>query len=919
MRNRRFGMKKLILSGALALALNACGGDSAVQHLSKAKDYLKKDQQNAAIIELKNAIKKDANLAQARLILGEIYLNRGNYPAAAKELERAKDLGANKQSLALLLARTYLNQGRSEQIAELINNNRPFDIEVETELLAIHALSLFRNGRIDEAQLSLNQAQELGYEGTYSRMVQASLSAANNELNTANQTLEQLSKEAPNNTDLWLLKGHLASMSNDNETAVEAYRKAVELAPEASQYTLYLAQALVKNKQFSEAEPYLDRILQIAPNHMLSNQLKAFIRFQSEDYEQAFTIATKALQNGSQNTATQLVAGVSAYQLQKYQQALIQLERVISKDPQNALAQRLLVTTQFRIGQLDSAFSQLNQDSVSNNQDSDFLSTVSLQLNRLGRTEEALQIAEKAASVGGLSEKAKLGLLKLKQNDVSGIVLLEQVLAESPNHAQAFLGLQTYYYQQGQKQQVLQALNQWLTKHPNEQSVLLFKGAILEQQERYDEALASYQAILKDKPEDIIAQLFSSSIYAQKGQVEKAYQTALKVKQQQPENLRAYEFLISFASQLERNQEVKSLIDQQLKASPDSVLLLEQKGRYNLFVQDLTKAIDSFEQITPLQRDDRVWQLLGDSYLQAGQTEQAASTYKTWLDNSPLSLAAYIKNINQHELNGELSEAITLSEQAVTLFKNNQKLIFVHSVLLLKAGQAEASQEALNQLTYQQQQTPAALQQQGYIYLVQQNWDSAINTLDKLYQSYPSTQTATLLIRAYKGAGNNDKAIAFIEGAIEKYQDEAAPLKLQLAELQMQANPQQALAEYQQILQQQPNNIIALNNLAWIYHNMGNFSEALTYAKQANQLKPDIAQIKDTYGYMLLKSGNTTEAITVLEQSYLLQNDDEIALHLVEALIANQQKDKAQQVLDKLQELKPELTNKKAELEALLN
>ncbi len=919
MRNRRFGMKKMFLSTALALALNGCGGDSAQEHLAKASNYLKDDQQNAAIIELKNAIKKDANLAQARLVLGKIYLERGNYLAAAKELERAKELGANKQQLAPLLARTYLNQSQPEQIAELIDNNRPFDLEVETELLAIHALSLFRNGQIDAAQMSLNQAQELGYEGTYSRMVKASLSAANSEFNTANQTLKQLSQEVPNNTDVWLLKGHLDSMSNDNAGAIEAYQKAVELAPEASQYTLYLAQALIKNKQFSEAEPYLDRILQIAPNHMLSNQLKAYIRFQSEDYEQAFNIATKALQNGSHNTATQLVAGVSAYKLQKYQQALTQLERIISKDPQNALAQRLYVTTQFRIGHLDDAFNQLNQQSVSDHQDSDFLSTVSLQLNRLGRTEEALQIAEKAANSGGLSEKAKLGLLKLKQNDPSGVTLLQQVLEESPNHAQAFLGLQTYYYQQGQQQQVLQALDEWLAKHPSEQSVLLFKGAILEQLERYDEALASYQAILKNNPEDVIAQLFSASIYAQKGQLDKAYQLALQVKQQQPDNLRAFEFLLNFATQLDRHQEVKTLIDEQLKASPDSILLIEQQARYFLSNKDLTNAIERLEQISPLQRDDRVWQLLGDSYLEDGQTEQAAVTYRSWLENSPLSLAAYIKNIHQYELNGELTEAINLSEQAVKLFKNNQKLIFVHSVLLLKAGQAQASQEALNLLSARQQQTPAALQQQGYIYLVQQNWDSAINTLEKLYQNYPSTQTASLLIRAYKGAGDNAKAIAFIEAAIEKYQDAANPLKLQLAELQMQANPQQALAEYQQILQQEPNNIIALNNLAWIYHDMGNYDEALSYAKQAHQLNPNIAQVKDSYGYMLLKSGNSAEAATVLEQSYLLKNDNEIALHLVEALIANQQTQKAQQVLNNLQELNPEQLNKKAELEALLN
>ncbi|MDO6687750.1 MULTISPECIES: XrtA/PEP-CTERM system TPR-repeat protein PrsT [unclassified Agarivorans] len=918
MSNHRFGMKKILAATALTMALTACGGDSAEQHLSKASGYLAENNQNAAIIELKNAIKKDAALAQARLTLGEIYLERGNYLAAEKELNRALELNAEKEQVIPLLARTYLNQGQPDEIGSLLSDNRPFKLETETELLAIHALALFRNGQIDQARTTLSQAQELGIEGTYSKMVKASISAADQQLASANETINQLSEEAPNNTDVWLLKGHLASLADDNATAVLAYQKAVELAPEAVQFTLYLAQAMVKNKQFDEAEPYLNNILKVAPNHMLSNQLKAYIRFQAEDFDAAFELSTKALQNGSHNTATQIVAGISAYKLQKYEQALTQLERVINKDPNNALAQRLYVTTQFRIGQLDSAFNQLNQPSIAAAQDSDFLSTVSLQLNRLGRTEEAIQIAEKAAQSGGLAEKAKLGLLKLKQNDLDGIEILNEVLAEQPNHAQAFLGLQTYSYQQGNTEEVLKALNQWIAEHPADQSVKLFKGAILEQQERYDEALSAYQAILKDQPNDVAAKLFSSSVYVQKGEIDKAYQLVYEVKIEQPENLRAFEFLMSHASQIDKIEEVKSLIDEQLATAPESTLLTEQLGRYYLFKKDFPQAITTFEKIDPMLRDDRVWQLIGDLYLQAEQQDKAVATFKEWLENSPLSLVAYVKNINILEAAGKLKEAVSLSTQAMKLFKTNQKIIFVNSVLQLKAGDAVASQDALDQLEPFQLETPAALQQQGYIYLVQKNWPAAIETFDALYKKYPSTQTANLLIKSYKNAGNIDQAISFIKSAMEQHKEAAQPLQLQLAELQMQAEPNEALAQYHVIIEKEPENVIALNNLAWVYHEMGKPVEALLYAEKAHILKPDIPQVTDTYGYMLLKAGKVQQATVALEQSYQQQASNEIALHYVEALIADQQTKKAKGVLDNLRNLEPELTDKKAELEAQL-
>ncbi|WP_432464326.1 XrtA/PEP-CTERM system TPR-repeat protein PrsT [Agarivorans sp. QJM3NY_33] len=918
MSNHQFGMKKLLVLGALSLSLVACGGDSAQEHLTKATNYLAQGDNSAAIIELKNAIKKDGELGQARLSLGRIYLNRGSYPAAQKELLKALALNADKAQVLPLLARSYLNQNQADKISTLIPDNRPLEADVETELLAIYALSLFREGQIDKARLTLNQAQELGVENTYSRMASASISAADKQYDQANSTIDQLAQEAPNNTDVWLLKGHLATLSNDIETAVAAYRHAVELAPDAIQFTLYLAQALVKNKQYSEAEPYLNRILKMAPNHILSNQLKAYIQFQKEDFDSAFTLATKALQNGSNNTSTQLIAGISAYKLNKYEQALTQLEKVITKDPGNALAQRLYVTTQFRIGQLDSALEQLNQSSLTDAQDSNFLSTVSIQLNQLGRTEEALQIAEKAAASGNLSAKAKLGLLQLKQNDPKGLETLNQVLAENPAQTQAFLGIQAFHYKQKKTDEVFAALEQWLGEHPKDQAVKLYKGALLEQLGRYQEALDAYQSVLKDNPKDVPATLFSSSAYVQIGKAEKAYQIIYQLKTENPENLRVFQFLMGHASQLDRMAEVKALLDQQLLEQPNSNLLQEQLGRYFVFKKDFKQAITSLEQVEPLLRSDQIWQLIGDLYLQDKQNDNAISTYRRWLDNSPLSLAAYIKNINVLEANNKLNEAVALSNRAVKVFKNNQKMIFLNSVLLLKTGNAAASQEALNSLAPNQLKTLAAIQQQGYIYLTQENLPLAIKTFEDLYSKHPSMQTANRLIQTYKDANQPERAVAFVEKTLSEHGEAAQPLQLQLAELQMSLNPQQALQSYQKIISKEPENIIALNNLAWVYHAQQDNQQALKYAKQVYQLKPELAQIKDTYGYMLLKAGQAEKATEILAESYQQQANNEIGVHYVEALIASNKHSQARTLLNSLIDLDPALLNKKAELEAQL-
>ncbi|UPW19187.1 PEP-CTERM system TPR-repeat protein PrsT [Agarivorans sp. TSD2052] len=912
-------MKRILATTALTIALTACGGDTAEQHLSNASSYLSENNQNAAIIELKNAIKKDANLAQARLTLGKIYLERGNYLAAEKELERALELNADKDQLIPLLARTYLNQGQPENIEELLLENRRLSIEVETEVLAIHALALFRNGQVDKAKTTLSQAQDLGIEGTYSTMVKASISAAEQQLASANETINQLSQEAPDNTDVWLLKGHLASLANDNATAVASYQQAVELAPEAVQFTLYLAQALVKNKQFDEAEPYLDKLLKVAPNHMLTNQLKAYIFYEKQNYLDAYTHATRALQNGSNNPSTQMVAGVSAYRLNNNEQALPLLSRVVSNDPSNQLAQRLLVSTQFRLGQLDGAIDQLNQQDSSSLENAAFLSNASLQLNQLGRNDEALNLAEKAAKSGGLPEKTRLGLLLVKRNDPNAINVLQEVLDEYPAHSQAFLGQQAYYYQNDGIEQVIPMLREWLANIPQDQAVRLYLGTMLEQQEKYDEALQTYQDILKVNPQDLTARLFSSSVLAHQGKTEEAYKQAYQLKSENPENQSVFKYLATYANQINKLEQVQVLVDEQLLLLPASTTLLEQKALLLTAQKEYQSALSTLTAIPELQRNDRHWRQIGDLYLQTGQPEKAHSTYQAWLDGSPLSLVAYLKNINVLESKGQLSEAVSLSNRAAQVFKTNPKVHFLNSVLLLKAGDTYGSQNALNKLPPNQLETPAAIQQQGFIYSAQQEWGKATSTFEKLYAQLPSVKSASRLIQSYKREGKLAKAQDFVTQVIEEHGELAAPLKLQLAELQMDKQPQQALQLYKNILQNEPNNIIALNNIAWVLHQQDQHNQALEYALKAHQLKPELAQVKDTYGYMLLKSGKASEAQQILEQSYQLQASNEIGLHYVEALIANKQTTQAKELLDKLVDIEPALVHKKTELEAQLN
>ena len=73
--------------------------------------------------------------------------------------------------------------------------------------------------------------------------------------------------------------------------------------------------------------------------------------------------------------------------------------------------------------------------------------------------------------------------------------------------------------------------------------------------------------------------------------------------------------------------------------------------------------------------------------------------------------------------------------------------------------------------------------------------------------------------------------------------------------------------------------------MAWALGETGNVTEAITYAEKAHKLKPNLAQIMDTYGYLLLLSGNVEQARDMLALAHnKLQEEPTIAYHYAMAL-----------------------------------
>lgn len=96
-----------------------------------------------------------------------------------------------------------------------------------------------------------------------------------------------------------------------------------------------------------------------------------------------------------------------------------------------------------------------------------------------------------------------------------------------------------------------------------------------------------------------------------------------------------------------------------------------------------------------------------------------------------------------------------------------------------------------------------------------------------------------------------------------------------------QKNYAQALACFRKVVDADPSNIVALNNLAYLLATQsGRLDEALQYAQQVKELAPDNQGVDDTIGWIMYRKGLYRPAVQYLESAARGGTDPVIRYHL---------------------------------------
>ncbi|MDD2720472.1 MAG: PEP-CTERM system TPR-repeat protein PrsT [Gallionella sp.] len=893
----------LLVASLLMGGVTACNKfQSAESLIDEARQYQTKGDQPAAIIQLKNALQKSPDNADARFLLGTIYNKVGDSASAEKELRWALKLGYAADKVLPELSVAFLAQ---EHWQEVIDETQKLDAKLLTpELLTLRGNAFLGLNKGAEAQAAFEQALKVspGFPGALLGLSRYALFTKNVEQATilADQAIQQ----NPQNTDVWLFKGDLKRSQGKNDEAIAAYQQILKFQPGNVGALVNLAIMQISDGKFIEAKANIDAARKAGPKNLIVFYAQALLDSRQDRPAAALESIQKILSAAPDHMPTVLLAGTVQIALGSYPQAEQHLRKYLTKYPGNIFATKLLATVMLRTAQIPAAIAMMNQSLETAPEDIQLLTLLGDAYMQSGDYVHATEVLGKASALSPKEGElhTALGMSKLAQGEN------ERAIAELELGAK---------------------LN---TRTPQSAVMLGMTQLRLKQ---YDKALATASAIEKTEPNNVIAQNMKGAAYLGKNDLANARTSYEKSLTLDPLNLAAAESLTQMDMQAKHPEATKKRFETMLGKDKKNIQVMTALSNLALLQGNTAESTRWLEQASKENPDLLLPSLqLITHYLRIGENKQALDlAQKLQGTNSGnaefldlLALAQYANNDKNAALETYAkvaaarpqSGAVQMRIARIQLdLKNNNAardaLIKAVSAQpdLLEAQLALATLESslgnfdkalsiADRMQRKSPKSPVGFELQGNVLMQQKKFDQAASVFEHTLTLAPSGLVMTKLHTSLVSAGK--KAVADIRLArwMKDHPDDIAT-RLYQAALDTEANQLQAAAEhYQVVLRQFPNHIVALNNLAWVYQELKD-KRASELAEKAYKLEPENPAVLDTLGWLLLEQGDTKRATELLKKATTIAPQAaEMHYHLAQALLKAGDKEQARKELEQV-------------------
>jgi len=833
--------------------------------INKANQALNQGEENKAIVLIKSAIQKNIKNTNLRILLGNIYLNQGDLNNAEKELNKAQELGASVDEWLLPLIQVNYLLNEHVTISHLWQEYQQSLNQTNFHRAHLYyAISLISHKKTQAglSELNLISMTDEPFDKSSQQLanILAKLMAANIGYKAIVENISELKSFAENNPKdwlAWLLLSKAQYSFKDFTNSAISYQTLSELLPNYDIAQIYAAESNIEAGNNKLADIQLTKLLKLYPSQPFINQLSARNNIVLNNFKLAKLSIEKTLSSNFINNATKLIAGLIYFQLEEYENALNHLNPVVKTlNPQHP-AKKILIATQLKLGYIDDAYSAINTNDYQT--DSRLIASVANSLLATNKTEQASQLLSKANISQAKTPALAMELSRLKYltGDKSALAGLEEVIKNIANnvslsnvdiHEARTMELAALV-QSNKLKQAQKLAETWLVKEPDNIANHLLLIEVMKRAKNREAIDSIYTKILLIDPSFISAKLYFAAKFLSNNELQNATELYNEILSQDPVNTKAVVGNYLTLLKLKQDNDAESFIKKHLqKAGPNSKLsLVLAKSHFK--TGQVQKAQQLISQNVYANKKDNIekFNIIATSHLKLGDKVRAIKAFNEILKITPDDKSAFTKKILTMEAAGQSDQLLReLANFKSKLPIEDPRIELMHAEYLATYSQADKSMEILNKYKLTDiAQNPIYKGILGKALFSLKDYNRAKSLLKDEYARVDSPRTAIMLYNTYMRTNAPDEAIAVIKTHISNHPRNIM-LRSIYAEYLFNTNRDESIKEYKQLLELDKENGIALNNLAWIFYEKKEYSNAKSYIDKAVEFYPTNTSILDT-------------------------------------------------------------------------
>lgn len=905
--NERQG--RMSLAAALLLGVLAgCGGEKPEVMLASAKEYLAKQDAKAAVIQLRNALQIDPNLAEARYLLGKAQLEAGDNPTAEKELRRALELGYAPDLVVPALAQAMLKQGEANKVLKEFGETQLSSPSAMSELLSTIGAAYAATGKTDKAKSAFSESLQASPDNPRATLAMAGARAAEKDIDGAMQLVEKLIEKNPTMQEALAFKADLLVFQNKIDEAVKVHEKILEIKPDSVSARFYLFNLLVRTNKLESAATQLEAMKKIAPKDLQTLYANALLAYQQKNLSASREAVQQVLTVAPEHLPSVLLAGAVEYETASYTHAEAHLRKVLERAPKNLYARRLLALTYLRTNQASRAVETIIPALEQAPENLRILLVAGEAYLYNNELDQAAKLYEKAASIDSKNTVARtrLAMTRLAHGDVdAGFRELESAAALDQTQIQADVTLIAAYLRRNEPDKALAAVAALEKKQPKNPLTHNLRGAVLLVKNDIVGARKSLERALELQPTYFPAAMTLAKLDFQDKKYESARKRLTDLLEKDPKNPKALLALSQLQMETGGTQkEILEPIERAIGGNPQSVEPRLALIQYHIRAKDNKKALASaLEAEAALPDNPRILDVLGQLQLAAGDANQAQSTFNKLATLQPKSLLPLLRVADAAMIAKNSKDTKQALQKALSLDPGNAEALRRMVRLHISEGRYDDALAVARAAQRQAPKSPAGLMLEGDILASQKKWEEAAAIYRSGQKKYSSPDLVLRQYEALGQAGKNAEAERAVADWIKSNPKDTV-VRIFLAERAMRnKNFDTAAQQYKAILRLQPENAAILNNLAWVSGQLKD-PKAIEYAEKALALQPNSAAVMDTLGVLLVEQGSTARGLELLQKAVAAAPEAHaIRLNLAKALASAGRKDEAKRELEPLVKL----------------